>query len=277
MRRLFLISFFALFLLACGGSPGDSAYVSDSEIPEMRQQSSDGTPDKIEFQNRKLIRDGEVSFKTTNVEKTTAHLHQAIRQVKGYVARESSNEYSGRIEYYFTIRLPSENFDTLIALISKDVDKFDFKNVSVTDVSEEYIDVESRIKTKKDLMARYRELLQRATKVDEILNIEKEIGNLQTEIESAEGRMRYLNDRISMSTLNVTFYKEKSTAFGFSERFINALSNGWNAFLAFVIGVVNLWVFVLVAILVLLFVKRLRRKKRHEKTAKPGARNPKES
>jgi hypothetical protein len=103
--------------------------------------------------------------------------------------------------------------------------------------------------------------LKQATKVDEILNIEKAIGNLQTEIESVEGRMKYLKDRLLFSTLTVTYYQKETPAFGFSSKFVEGMKNGWNVFLWFIVGVSNLWVFILVAVAVIYLI-RWRRKKR---------------
>ena len=70
------------------------------------------------------------------------------------------------------------------------------------DVTEEYIDITARLKTKKELEARYLELLKKANKVEEIVSIEKEIGNLRSDIESIEGRLRYINNAVAYSTLD---------------------------------------------------------------------------
>ena len=136
------------------------------------------------------------------------------------------------------------------------------KSIDALDVTEEYIDVETRINTKKDLRDRYRELLKQATKVDEILNIEKEVGNLQTEIESFERRMKSLNDRIAFSTITVIYYQKTTPAFGFSSKFLDGIKNGWNNFLWFIIGLSNLWVFIIVAAVTVYLIKLWRKKKK---------------
>jgi hypothetical protein len=61
--------------------------------------------------------------------------------------------------------------------------------------------------------------LKQANKVEEIVAIEKEIGNLRTDIESIEGRLKYLKDKVSYSTLNVVFYERTSSPFGFNSKF----------------------------------------------------------
>jgi hypothetical protein len=133
----------------------------------------------------------------------------------------------------------------LLTKISESARKLDSKNIEVLDVTEEYIDVEARIKTKKELENRYKEILKQANTVNDILSIEREIGTLRTDIESAEGRLKYLNDRISLSTLTVEYYEYTSSSFGFLSRFGNALSTGWDWLLKFIIGITHLWPFIL--------------------------------
>lgn len=102
-------------------------------------------------------------------------------------------------------------------------------------------------------------MLNKAVTVEDILKIEKQIGELRTEIESIEGRFKYLNDRISYSTLTIIFYEQTNSSFGFSSKFGQALINGWDNVLWVLIGLVNLWPFLI--ILVLVFIILLRKKK----------------
>ncbi|MDR2691715.1 MAG: DUF4349 domain-containing protein [Dysgonamonadaceae bacterium] len=110
-------------------------------------------------------------------------------------------------------------FELLLDRIAQNAKKLDSKNITVSDLTEEFIDIEARIKTKKELENRYKELLKQANKVEEIVAIEKEIGNLRTDIESIEGRLKYLKDKVSYSTLNVVFYERTSSPFGFNSKF----------------------------------------------------------
>jgi hypothetical protein len=165
------------------------------------------------------------------------------------------------------IRIPAEKFDLLLSKISEHIDKFDEKRVKILDVTEEYIDIETRIKTKKELQNKYIQLLKQATKVDEILNIEKELGNLQTEIESVERRMKHLKNRIAFSTLEVSFYQkqEKSYVFNFSSKFVDGVKSGWSYFLQFIVILARLWVFILIGVAIYFVIRHLRKKKTENK------------
>ena len=224
MKRLMTIltALAVLTICSCSQSKQELGLVSaDSEQVASVSQSNEQQSEKVETVERKIIKKGEIKFRTADVDKTKSLVVQTVQELNGYISNDNAYDYSERLEHRLTIRIPAENFDLLLKKISENVEKFDSKNIDVLDVTEEYIDIEARIKTKKELQAGYAELLKKAVKVDEILNIEKEIGNLQTEIESVEGRMNYLKDRIAFSTLTVTYYQKTTSAFGFSSKLVD--------------------------------------------------------
>ena len=264
-----------IVLVFCSCSSGESlrlySAAPSSEsfyFDDAQSKSSEQNQDKVEVVDRKIIKQGTIKFQTTDINKTKSLISQTIQELNGYISNENAYDYANRVEHKITIRVPADKFDLLITGISVYVDKFDSRNIDRLDVTEEYIDIEARIKTKKELQGRYRELLKQANKVDEMINIEREIGKLQTEIESIEGKMNYFNDRIAFSTLTVTYYQYYDTAssFGFFSKFIEGLQNGWHGFLVFIIGVSNLWVFIiLVAVAIYLFRLRRSRKRNRKK------------
>jgi hypothetical protein len=176
--------------------------------------------------------------------------------LKGYISADNVANVDDKTEYRITMRVPSESFEILLDRISQHAKKLDSKNIHVSDVTVEYIDAESRIKTKKELETRYIELLRQAKKVEEILVIEKEMGTLQTEIESMEGRLKYLKDKVSSSTLTATFYETSQGNFGFGSKMGKAIKNGWTNLLWFFLGLANLWPFLILG-LVAIFVYKL--------------------
>ncbi|MFN3873432.1 MAG: DUF4349 domain-containing protein, partial [Ignavibacterium sp.] len=219
------------------------------------QQSSDITVD------RKIIKEGNIRFETEDVSKTQNEIRKIVSELGGYIGNENSYNYDGTTEYSLTARVPEDKFNTLIDRVSSLAEKVDSKNIIFSDVTEEFIDVEARIKTKKELEARYKEILKKATRVDEILNIEREMGNLRAEIESLEGRMNYLKNRVSLSTLSITFYEKVSAPFGFFSKVKQALHNGWQALLWFIIILISLWPFIILVLIVLFVILKFRKKK----------------
>lgn len=206
---------------------------------------------------RKIIKEGEISFETSNSTETKEIISKSVSEFNGYISNDNVYDYKDKIEYRITIRVPADKFELLLDRISQNAKKLDSKNINALDVTEEFIDIESRIKTKKELENRYRELLKQANKVEEILTIEKEIGYLRTEIESIEGRLKYLKDKVSFSTLTVVFYEKTGSAFGFNSKIGEAAQNGWTNLLWFFVALTNLWPFILIALAIFIIYRRL--------------------
>ena len=177
---------------------------------------------------RKLIKNGTISFETNDIEKTRKEIEKLYQEFNGYIASENNFNYGERLQHEQEIRIPSQNFDPFIQKLEQLGTKVENKNISTQDVTEEFIDVEARLKTKKDLEARYRELLKFAKKVDEMLSIENQIGNVRAEIESMEGRLNYLKNQVAFSTLKITYYELTGVDFGFASKFVHSLKNGWD-------------------------------------------------
>ncbi len=195
----------------------------------------------------KLIKTGNLEFQTSDLGSTYQRIRNATQINAGFLSNESTaNEYD-RIVQHLTIQVPSRNFDKLVDAVCKGVDHFDTKTIEAVDVTEEFVDAEARLKTKKQVEQRYQDLLKRANKISEILEIERQIGELRAEIESIEGRLRYLNNRVDYSTLDISFYKKTPEHRVVEEnRFGRAFRNGWDGMLSFVIGLTSIWPFLLI-------------------------------
>ncbi len=138
-------------------------------------------------------------------------------------------------------------------------EKVDNKNINTKDVTEEFIDVEARLKTKKELETRYLDLLKQAKTVADIVSIESQIANVRAEIESMEGRLKYLSNQVSFSTLNVSYYQESDMSYGFGSKFLNSLKSGWYNLVDFIFWLLGIWPFVLgITALVIWWVRRRR-------------------
>lgn len=140
----------------------------------------------------------------------------------------------------------------------------DRKSISARDVTRQYYDLETRLASKRAVVARYREILKSARNVEEILAVEENLRKVVEEIEAAEGSLRYLKDQVQQSTLNVLMYESyeqpEVRRRSFLSRIGNALSSGWTVFLELIIGLISIWPIVILAGVVLWWgVRRVRR------------------
>lgn len=216
----------------------DSEMAMDMKISALPAQAADVVVD------RKLIRDGQLDFKTSDVKKTKTEIEKITKELNAYISSENENNYENRLQYTQTIRVPANQFDNLINRLEPLADKIENKSINTQDVTEEFIDVEARLKTKKELEVRFREILKQARTVEEIVSIESQIANVRADIESMEGRLKYLQNQVSYSTLTVSYYEIIGTDFGFASKFVESLKGGWDNLLAFLIFLVNLWPFI---------------------------------
>ena len=144
-----------------------------------------------------------------------------------------------------------------------------FKNISAQDVTEQFIDLETRLKNKRNYMDRYRALLNKAQTVKDILDIEEKISVIEEEIESTEGRLKYLNNQVDFSTLELQItrkndYNQYSHAPGtFWERLKLSVVKGWFGLVSFSLFVVRLWAFWIIGAILFWFIrKRIRERKK---------------
>ena len=258
-------------LVSCNKHHSKESIAGDGAATEIVMHepstSNDATPDQqTPTVERKLIKEGMLAFETADLEATKKQLAQAIKKHQGYVASENENNTSSRLNHTLVIRVPAKHFDAFILDATQGVDHFDTKDIHVKDVTAEFIDVEARLKTKKELEQRYLDLLKKANKVAEILDIEKQIGELRSDIEATEGQLRYLTNQASYSTVNITYYKSIPTQTAFGNKFKNGFFSGWDHFVWFLVGLVNMWPFLLIAALLVYLFKRWRqgRKKENE-------------
>ena len=113
------------------------------------------------------------------------------------------------------------------------------------DVSAEFVDITARLKTKKEVEKRYIDLLQKAVKVTDILEVEEQLRVIREEIEAKEGQLKLLNDQVADSTVNLNFHQNfeytPQDEPGFFGRMGHAFGNGWKGFLSFLIGLAYVW------------------------------------
>lgn len=145
----------------------------------------------------------------------TAHLSLATFETEAALvsveklAKDNGGFLSNRERLAITIRVPSERFTETLQAIEKLGDVID-RNVKARDVTDEFFDMEARLRSARAVHARLVELLQKADKVEESIAIEKELGRVLAEIERLEGRLKLLRDQLAYSTITASF-RPKST------------------------------------------------------------------
>ena len=211
---------------------------------------------------RMLTKEGTLRWETGDVVKTHAAILAQAKTHNAYVSNDNQTRDDYQTTTRMELRIPSVKFDEFISGIEKDVTKFDEKRIEVLDVTEEYIDISARMKTKKELEQHYYDLLKQTKNVAEVLLVEEQLNTVRADIESAEGRLKYLKDKVNMSTLHLTFYETTSAPVGFFGEIGKSFVSGWKGFLYFILGIISAWPIVLVVSGFLFWLIRRRRNKK---------------
>ncbi len=229
-----------------------TSYFAANDATSSNAQNNDSKVD-AKRTNDKIIRTADIGLELDDFEKQQHHFTDLVKKFDGYVSNENERSSSSRVSNTITIRLPNKYFDDYIkeALEGEGIMNIDYKRVNAIDVGEEYTDVVSRIKTKKAVEQRYLDILKQAKEIKDILEVEEKLRVIREEIESKQGRLRYLQDRISYSTINLFIYQDfeydapKSNKPTFWGKMTNAADSGWNAILSFILFLVYIWPIIL--------------------------------
>lgn len=266
-------------MAACGGGSSDSSagdyeaapmeemIVEESSFRNMSKVSAPQQP-SLGIQ-RKLVKTGGLSYQVESTQSEYSRISALLEKYEAYISSENESKGYDRINYNVTVKVPPQNFDPLIGDLTKDR-KLDNRWVNTSDVTERYYDLQSRIANKKKLEERYQEILKKADNVRDILEVERNLNQVRTEIESLQGQFKLLSHQVNFSNLDLSFYElvpyelDQEPRPGFGTRLINSLSAGWQGFLTFMVYLLALWPFGLLAVGVVWVVKKIRKRKKTE-------------
>jgi hypothetical protein len=264
---LIILTGIIIILSSCGNGSDNQMNLSKESGAGSPEALKGGEVTQTDQVARKLIRTGDLSFETDDLEATGKRIKEAISKNKAWISSENESTSGRQINRMLSIRVPADHFDAIIEDIGAGVERFDLKNISSNDVTEEFLDVEARLKNRKALENRYLELLSKAATTADLLQIENQINLLRSEIESIEGRMKYLANQVDYSTLSVNYYKKISVQAHFGEKIGQGFQNGWTGLIYFIILITTLWPFILIGLLVFygirFYLKRKRKNNQH--------------
>lgn len=188
-----------------------------------------------EAADRKIIRNAEI---TIEVPSTTDAQHRVTSIAEahgGFVVtseakqRDSNDPAQRTLDIKLVVRVPSNQFGGAFDEIKSLAGNTPAEQVTSQDVTEDFIDLEARIKTQKALEVQFLEIMRQAHKIEDALEVQRQIAEVRTEIEKLEGRKRFLENRSSLSTINVNIQTPKPvitvTQTGFSHSLREAVSD----------------------------------------------------
>jgi len=228
--------------------------------------------------DRKIIRNADLTMEVASTTDTQHRIVSIAEQHGGYVVtseakqRESGEPAKRTLDIKLVVRVPENQFGTSLDAIRGLANNLTEEKVTGQDVTEEFIDLEARIKTQRALEAQFLQIMRQTGKITDALEVQRQIADVRTDIERLEGRKRFLENRSSLSTITVNITTPKpivvvsTTGFGRSVR--DAVSESIDVgsaivlfFVRFAIMMIPIGVLVLLPCTLLLryFIRRAKR------------------
>lgn len=241
-------------------TPADTIMQSAPPPPPGAQQEA--PPPVRQDWDKKIVKTANLQAEIKDFTLYSKGLSEKVKSLGGYISGEHQSQSEYRIENTVVIKIPVDQFDRAVETILKDVKQVDTRQINSEDVTSAYIDSKSRLEAKKQVRQRYLELLKSAKNMSDILEVQKEINDIQEEIEMVTGRINYLGHASAMSTINLTYYqvlKGSLTDEGtprFIEQLKDAFANGWYWLGELLLGLVAIWPLLLLLALVAYLLRR---------------------
>ena len=276
MKNLLLILLALLFFTNCTHNDQQNfqklAEAPDEEPLEMADAAFSARPGSSRFSRNnssgqfqesdaKIIQSGSLTLQIEDFEVFSNALKPVMENHKAYTTTSNQNDTDNRFEATYTIRVPADHFDMLFQEIQKLAKKVEFQQINQRDVTEQFIDLTARLKNRKSLEQRYLQLLKQTKNINEIIRIEQQLNNIRSEIESQEGRLKYLNNQVDLSTIHLTVYFKKPYTYepgdhqGFGQRFLKSLEDGWSRLVNGALWFISTWPVWLIVLLLFVYWK----------------------
>ena len=264
--KKFIVGLMAIALLSCGQKKVKE-HETDS-IADSNQELVNASKDLYSDGRSKMVKTAECRFQVNDLKKSKENFISSIKKYNGYIESSNLEFQNPMLEERITIRVLNDYFEDLLNEITSQATYVNYQKVSSDDVSKEFVDLESRLKTKREVQARYEEILRKKTgTLEELLKTEKQIGELQEEIEATVSQINFLSEKVRYSTIKLEAYQiaerqvaEVKTNSGLLKKFSTAFLSGLNGITDVLIGLTYLWPFIaLGAAAWLIWYKRKRR------------------
>ena len=271
--KIFMLSIVLIGVISCQENYKEDISINSANITEEYNAVSNINEDKSSTvdtqtnglkQDLKIIKSANVRYQVLDVKKSTSDIKQMANFYGAYISELRFENDLHRKENRFTIKIPHLHFDSLMDSINKVAEFVEFENISTKDVTEEYVDIETRLKTKLEVKSRYESILRKNAKtVEDILATEDKLRVIQEEIESAQGRLKYLTSKVSFSTIQIDLYetvvfKEEPLVYEktFWSKTKGALFFGLNLLESILIGIIYVWPLLIIGGIIVFWFRR---------------------
>ncbi|HNT76315.1 MAG TPA: DUF4349 domain-containing protein [Anaerolineae bacterium] len=183
----------------------DEAKSDISTVSGGAPAAQEPSPSVGETVTRMIIYNGEIALVVEDTVASQEKITTLASEWGGYISNASSYAYEGGLtRITLTVRVPAEKFNDAMAALRAMALEISRENIGSQDVTQEYVDLESRLKALEAKAARLEELMEQAEDTEAVLAVYEQLSATQQEIEQTKGRMQYLERMAAMATITVT-------------------------------------------------------------------------
>ncbi|WP_329545017.1 DUF4349 domain-containing protein [Streptomyces sp. NBC_01356] len=212
---------------------GDKAAVQEGAAGAEDSKSGAQAPTKApDLSANRIIRTASLTVQVKDVPAALDEARTTTANAGGFVGDETTTrDEEGKEHTRVVLRVPTERYDEVLADM-EGTGKLLERTAKAQDVTDQVVDVESRIQTQRASVARIRELMDQATKLSDVVTLEGELSSRQADLESLLAQQASLKDRTSLATITLTLSETpvKQVEKDDDPGFLDALTGGWNAF-----------------------------------------------
>ena len=213
MKRMLiglLLVALALGLVACGAAED---MPDEGPLPAVMSASDGGGAEYANdtltaTEERMIVRTGEMELVVEDVSQTAEDIAQLAVAMGGYVVSSYISGEGEETRGWISFRVPDDQFEIALAQLGELAVRITSQRTYSQDVTEEYIDLQARLRNALATEQQYLALLEQAVDVDDILRIYESLNRIRAEIEQLEGQIQYLERTTSMSLISVSLEPE---------------------------------------------------------------------
>ncbi len=217
MSRFYLLGFLLLFVAGCGvGGAVSKQAASEAAMATVLQKGNPAIalagaelPAGEKQGARKVIYKGSLDLVVKDFAEAEQGLRGIIEKSQAFIDELSEDRRAGSQRYAkWVVRVPADGVQKFLDQTAT-LGSTQYRGLSADDVTEEFVDLSARMKSKRQLESRLLELVaSKAGDIRDLASLESELARVREEIERMEGRVRYLSDRVEMSTITITMREE---------------------------------------------------------------------
>lgn len=230
-RSILIIILLALLILSSCSKQAPSQQSQDNYSAGSPAEMD--VADVVDQSDRMIIKTAYLTLVVGDVEKTFNDIMNIVEARKGFIQNSRNWERDEALYVNATLRIPAEDFTYTIDYISS-LGKVSDKQIGGQDVTEDFVDKESRLRNLQRQEDRYLEILSEAKTIDDILKLEKELSRIRGEIEVLTGQLASLEHKINYSTIDINIRQEKAavevSAPSFKKAFSSAIDGISNSY-----------------------------------------------